>query len=202
MTADFYASGTRRLGEKLMHHQCWFFGRDIWHPNGNLLIKYGFERFGVPEGAKGGNAYRRVTDDGREMIVWGFGMFLGDRDRGGVFLKRYDFRPFLMRQASIRLPLWRAEDLPFHHPPRTETDRAFGARMTAQLIAEILEYEKWIGPEAGKSWRGDCLAAWDNAVLTTDQVRRGWRRILTKTREYEKRNSSGIPRGGVPRHIG
>lgn len=190
MTADFYAPGIRRLGEKLMHHQCWFFGRDIWHPDGNLLIRYGFERFGIPEGAKGGNAYRRVTDDGRELIAWGFGMFLGDRDCGGVFVKRYDFRPFLMRRSSIKLPLGSAEDLPFHHPPRTEIDRANGAWMTALLVRELLEYEKWIDRTAGKNWRGECLAAWENAVLKTEQVRRGWRRILRTAREYERPASS------------
>lgn len=48
MSSLRYPPKIRLLGEKLMHHQCWFFGRDILYADGNLLIRYGFERFGVP----------------------------------------------------------------------------------------------------------------------------------------------------------
>lgn len=181
MCSNFYAPKIRRLGEKLMHHQCWFFGRDIWHTDGNLLIRYGFERFGVPEGKKGGNAYLLQIDSDRQFVIWGFGIFLGDKKRGGVFIKRYDFQPYLTKNSTLKLPISQPSELPFHHLPQTEKDITDGILLTSEIVAQILRYEKWIRRLCGKDWRKKCLQNWSNAEMNIEQIRRGWRKIYKTT---------------------
>lgn len=181
MGSNFYAPKIRRLGEKLMHHQCWFFGRDIWHTNGNLLIRYGFERFGVPEGKKGGNAYRLQIDAEKELVIWGFGIFYGDKKIGGVFIKRYDFQPFLTRKTKLKLPICQPEELPFQHSPQNEGNRSTGIFLMAEIVSQILKYEKWIDRVCGQNWRKECLCDWENAELSIEKIRRGWRKIYKTT---------------------
>lgn len=183
MSLSFYAPEIRRLGAKLMHHQCWFFGRDIWHPDGNLLIRYGFERFGVSPGEKGGNAYRLEIGDSRQLVVWGFGVFFGAAERGGIFIKRYDFEPLLLKKARFEKPVFHCDKLPFHCAPRTEKEFSKSVSLAAELIAQIQLYEKWIDRTCGKAWREECLREWQNAELSISRIRRGWRQLHKTTGE-------------------
>lgn len=80
-----FSAKTVEFGEKILHHQLWFFGKDILHEEGNLLIRYGFEKFGVPDGKTGGNSYRLVLNDTQEIALFGFGIFFGNQNLGGIF---------------------------------------------------------------------------------------------------------------------
>lgn len=183
MSVDSYEPELRVLGEKLMHHQCWFFGRDIWHPDGNLLIRYGFERHGVPSGEKGGNAYRLKVSGECELVLWGFGVFFGREARGGVFIRRYGFDPRLTSRSSLKLPIANPDAMPPNRRPQSVADRRTANEFTAEIIVHFLTYEDWIERECGRRWRTKCLRDWSNAELNNAQIRRGWKKLQTKLGE-------------------
>jgi hypothetical protein len=182
------------FGEKLLHHQLWFFGKDIWHTDGNLLIRYGFERFGVPDGKDGTNGYRLKINDLQEIVLFGFGVFWGDKHSGGIFLKRYEFNPKMLRCSSLKLPIWKKESLPHRFLPLNDLDKIATAEMFKDFSEWLAGYENWIDENCCKSWRENCLDEWENARLSINRVRQGWK-ILENNLEkniYEKRNSSRI----------
>ena len=59
---------------------------------GNLLIEFGFERHRECEIDPQSTCYRLDCDE-LHVCLWGFGMFFGRRDLGGLFVNRFDFRP-------------------------------------------------------------------------------------------------------------
>ena len=180
------------FGEKLLHHQLWFFGKDIWHKDGNLLIRYGFERFGVPPKMGGTNNYRLKINDSQEIVLFGFGVFWGDQRFGGIFLKRYEFRPKMVKCPTLKLPIWKKELLPNHFVPLNATDKIASAQMFKDFSEWLGKYESWIDVNCCKSWREDCLAEWDKARLSINRVRQGWKILENNLEKYEERNSSGI----------
>jgi hypothetical protein len=165
-SADFFLHEQREAGERLLHHQCWCWGRDIWHPQGNLLIRHGFERFGVPEGKEGSNFYRLRIDEAREITLWGFGVLYSNAEKEGIFIKRYEFYPMLFETAKIDLPVFKGDQLPIRRLPKSDEEINFAARLNAELIEWILEYESWIEKTCGKSWRVKCLTEWQNTKLS------------------------------------
>ena len=162
---DLIRPETRQLGEKLLNHQCRFFGRDIFHSSGNLLIGYGFERFGYPENQKGRNCYPINLDERSELVVWGFGMFLGNDEFGGIFIKRFDFSPKILRQSRLELPIPQSEKLPPSRRPLTAKEKETALKMTLRIVDWIAEYELWIAENCGENWRRKCLADWNKAVF-------------------------------------
>lgn len=182
------------FGEKVLHHQLWFFGKDIWHQEGNLLIRYGFKRYGVPEDKSGTNAYCLKINDLQEIVLFGFGVFWGDKRLGGILLKRYEFCPKMLRCSSLKLPLWKKELLPFQFSPFNEPDKIAVGEMFKDFSGWLSEYESWIDASCSKSWRENCLENWENSCLSIQRVRQGWK-ILENNLEKsldEKRNSSRI----------
>jgi hypothetical protein len=161
-----------RQAADLFHHQFWFFGRDIHHPAGNLLIRRGFKRFGVPEGESGGNAYRFRFDERREIVLWGFGLFFGDKTRGGIFLRRYEFPPKFLNAARLRLPIWKPEQIPAPRLPRDEFEAQTVWRLTLDALVWITDYETWVEEICGANWREQCLREWKNARLGQRLIRR------------------------------
>lgn len=160
-----------------MHHQCWFFGRDILHADENLLIRYGFERYGVPEDEKGGNAYRLSQSEQREIVLWGFGLFFGEKPCGGVFIRRYGFSPNFLTVGNLKLPIYKSEQLPLSQKPPSISEQKTVSRLTCAAIDWITEYEIWIEETCGKHWRKDCLQEWSNAALSPRQIKNGWKRL-------------------------
>lgn len=196
--ADFFLHEQQAAGERLLHHQCWCWGRDIWHPQGNLLIRHGFERFGVPEGKEGSNFYRLRIDERREIALWGFGVLYSSAEKGAIFIKRYEFYPKLFQTAKIDLPVFKGDQLPPRRAPRSDEEINVAAFLNAELIEWILKYESWIEKTCGKSWRVNCLKEWQNTKLSPRQIKKGWEKLHKDLRKnYEKRNSPRIPRSGI-----
>lgn len=182
------------FGEKLLHHQLWFFGQDIWHEEGNLLIRYGFERFGIPEGEGGTNSYRLIINDLQQIVLFGFGVFWGDKRLGGIFLRRYEFQPKMLRCSRLKLPIWDKKLLPHQFVPLNEENIIAVNQMFKDFSAWLSEYESWVDENCCKSWRENCLEEWGNAKLSVNRVRQGWKILENnlEKKENEKRNSSRI----------
>ncbi len=165
-------------GELLMHHQCWFFGRDILHPEGNLLIQYGFERLGAKNPKNGTNRYRLVVKDSFEVDLWGFGMFYGRANIGGVFIKRYDFRPRFFKGDRLGSQIFKCEHLPLNCLPRNEFEAAMSKTLTIAAIDWILGYEQWIEQTCGKIWRRQCLSEWPNSSFPARKIKSNWTSLV------------------------
>ena len=154
-----------------MNHQCWFFGRDIWHSSGNLLIKYGFERFAVPKGESGGNSYRIKLDRETEVVVWGFGIFLGQKGKGGIFIGRFNCNPRYLSTPTLRLPISKSEYLPNNHPPRNDRENIIVFELAVRLFDWIDNYETWVVTQCGSDWREECIQEWNKSDLPAAEVR-------------------------------
>ncbi len=165
------------LGENLMNHQCWNFGRDILHPSGNLLIRYGFERFGVPKGKTGGNSYRMDLDENSELVLWGFGIFLGETETGGIYINRFDFSPKILKKSRLKLPITESDQLPYRRNPLTTDERKIALDKTKRIVNWIIKYESWIEKVCNKNWRKECLDDWGKATLKPKQIKSGWRKL-------------------------
>lgn len=72
-----------RLLEAQFHHM----GRDVGHPDGNVLTRIGFRRQRAPEGLRTG-VTRYVLADGPALVaIWPFALCIGDH-RGAALLPR------------------------------------------------------------------------------------------------------------------
>ncbi|HVF09872.1 MAG TPA: hypothetical protein VNA16_03670 [Abditibacteriaceae bacterium] len=71
-TSDDLLSGrARALGKRLLAQQCWCWGQDVRYVEGNLLLRYGFERRRAPQWQSGATTYllRHLPD--RVIALWG-----------------------------------------------------------------------------------------------------------------------------------
>ena len=168
------------LGENLMNHQCWDFGRDILHPSGNLLIHFGFERFGVPKGKTGGNSYRIDLDENSELVIWGFGIFLGESETGGIFINRFDFSPKILNTFRLNLPITESTQLPHSRKPLNSNEGKTALEKTKRIVDWLIGYESWVEKICGKNWRKQCLDDWGKATLEPDEIKSGWEDLQGK----------------------
>jgi len=178
-----FTSEIQTFGEFFLHHQCWFFGRDIWHPQGNLLMRYGFERCGVDENQTGSNCYRLRNEKAVEINLWGFGVFYGHASLGGIFIKRYDFRPHLLKVGKLNLPIFKSEQLPPSRLPREAVQIKTARYLTIEFVNWILRYEDWIEKTCGKSWRRKCLREWNKSAFPARRIKANWQNLQNKIRE-------------------
>ena len=95
-----------------MEQQVWCWGRDVECRDGNLLMKFGFERYRDNDSDFRSTCYR-FDQDTLHVCLWGFGMFFGSRELGGLYLDRFDFRPAWAPVESLSLAIhWPEEPYP------------------------------------------------------------------------------------------
>ena len=150
----------RKIGTTLLDQQLWCWGQDIRRAEGNALLAYGFTKHRAPEGKHGSPAYEWRGSGRSRVILWGFGFFYGDGDRGGLFLQRYKFAPKQTAAVDFSLPVWKPEQLPELTQPRDVEawHRVFS--LLTQGLAWIGDYERWIISEYGLDYRQRCTDAW------------------------------------------
>ena len=136
---------------KLMEHQMYFWGRDVMHPSGNLLVAAGCERFRREDCAHMVSCYRYETES-VVIILHSTGVSLRGKEGGpGVVYLRPTHRLYqfeegfpLPYQASLLRSLRRLR--PNEFPPAL-----------TGLLAFVQAYEQWA---SGAVSRGSRLAAW------------------------------------------
>ncbi len=150
----------RRLGSILLDQQMWCWGRDICYPDGNLLVEYGFTRLPAPQsgGRHIASAYQRATADGI-LTLWGFGLWYSASS--SIFLRRYEFRPRITDRTAAPL-IWRAEDLPPLHMPKTDAVVSAARELLRQAAQQISAYERWVAARAGISQRQRIIEGFPN----------------------------------------
>ena len=148
----------RRRGQKLLHWQCWIWGRDIVRPEGNLLLEAGYLRRRPPEGEAGTSWYTRSLPDGDSLVLWGFGVLYGTPREGGVYLNRYQFRPVWLPSETVRESIWKADMIPTGPTPPSPR---MPVDLTVAAIRRIADYEEWALARCGVEYRRAVLRKWN-----------------------------------------
>ncbi len=162
-----------RFGERLFGQQLWCWGRDIQYPKGNLLIRYGFSRH-RQRGADGSTCYRLDTDQ-QHIALWGFGVWYGSREFGGIFLNRFNYTPRWGNFDSLALGIHWPEDLPPLGRPTNQHQWQRAHRLCCQMMAWIASYETWVRREVGLDYRRQCVATWLRPFVAAEQMPAAWR---------------------------
>lgn len=164
----------------LFDQQCWCWGRDIAHPEGNLFLRLGMCQFRPAHGEGTHTAYTgRVADDG-VVWLWGFGLLYWLPDYGGLFLRRNRFEPLLVSE-----PL----DGPVHQPerlgpmvrPQTARQKAAAVTLLRHAAGWMANYEHWVAETFGSRYRESTLASWDKpATVAARDTARSWEHVAKK----------------------
>lgn len=177
----YLTAAMQRASEPLLHQQCWCWGQDIRHEECNLLLAYGFTKHRPPETEDGISAYALdlATDAerSRSLVLWGFGLFFGDRRHGGIFLGRCKFTPKLTEEYTVPLPLWKVAQLPALDIPRTRENRWRALALLHDAARWIESYERWVTETTGSDYRARCIARFKHATHTPEEAVTGWRFI-------------------------
>ena len=152
--APWHHAPCRHAARALLDAQLWCLGQDIRSPEGNLLVRYGAarDRAGLHDGQP--SAYRWCGADGRRLVLWGHGVWVGDDASIGCYVHRKAFAPIAT-----------AGDWPAAH---AFADGGAAARRRAPvadvtphvgaLCAWCAAYERWIAAVAPAGWRAHCEA--------------------------------------------
>lgn len=163
---------------ELLNQQVWCWGRDVKSPRGNLLVQHGFHRTEKPAGSPAASLYRLELSSTTRIILRGFGVFCGDDRWGGLFLRRFGFKPKLTPAPDMSRPAWTAEDLPSLVLPGADQAESC-QRLLMSLIDWVVQYETWIREVAGPSYRRKTLDDWNarQGVVPAEAMIKAWRTL-------------------------
>ncbi|MBM97802.1 MAG: hypothetical protein CMJ77_01655 [Planctomycetaceae bacterium] len=162
----------------LLNQQIWCWGQDILSSKGDLLVQHGFLRTEKPAGSNFASLYRLELSPESRVILRGFGVFFGDNRWGGVFLRRFVFKPQLTPSSDCSRPPWSVEDLPPLVSPREDRVRDC-QHLLLELIDWIHQYESWIAEQAGLDYRAETLLPWSekNDSVPPEQMADAWQML-------------------------
>lgn len=187
--APFGVADTRRVtaaewhkaGVHLLNQQLWCWGQDVLFASGNLLVRHGFQRTARPADQHGSSIYRLELGGGQRIVLRGFGVFIGDDRRGGMFLKRFEFSPWIAPSADLRALAWQVDDLPRMTRPACDQDLTVCRQLLSTLIDWTCDYERWVRQAAGAPYRRQVIATWKamrkGQVTPSHMMSRTWRSL-------------------------
>ncbi|MDE2662153.1 MAG: hypothetical protein OXI39_04045 [Gemmatimonadota bacterium] len=170
------SASLRSKGQRLLHRQCWNWGRDIVRREGNLLLEAGFLKRRPPEGEAGSSCYTLALPGGDSLVLWGFGLLYGTPQRGGVYLNRYQFRPAWLPSKTIPGQIWKPDMIPAGSAPpslRVPLD------LTVAAIRRVADYEEWALARCGLEYRRAVLRQWKGPSerLPPQELPQAWRTL-------------------------
>jgi hypothetical protein len=155
-----------------MYQQLYLMGRDVLSRHGNLLTQYGVQRIESPyEGVP--SLYQVILTTRSRIAFRGFGIFVGDDRKGGVFIDRFQTIPYWTPKARFTPIAWRPEDLPKLRKPRSLVDLQRANELFQLLMNWCIGYETWIRNEFGRRYRASQLCHFrrqGNASIYWDSV--------------------------------
>jgi hypothetical protein len=174
----------QELGRALFHQQLWCWGQDVVQLQPNGLIQYGFERHPPPAGSQSSSCYARTHPSGRSVALWGFGMFFGNRSRGGIgmFLRRYGFAPRVIPQSLPPTNIWDPAQMPGAWLPRTSEEAAAMKELLPEAVAWVGGYEQWIHDRFGIGYREATLERWPDPKFSADRMPEAWKELARACR--------------------
>lgn len=161
-----------------MQQQCWLWGCDIRHHDGNLLLAYGFTRH-RPTNPTYSSLYALPTAN-YHVLLWGFGMYVGNTTHGGAFIFRHTFTPLAVAHPALSThtpdDVIRGACVPTTHHQDC----------TAAALAWIGTYEAWVVQRMGIAYRQQSIASWPKTALQTP-----YSRFITDWHQYV--HAVGLP---------
>lgn len=174
----------------LLTQQMYFWGRDVVHPEGNLLTLHGFDRR-ASEGLNGTSCYRIQSDQGTiELHGACVGTFSPDSLPGFLFI-RNRHRCYLYQGDEPPIPGFYADDL-LRSGPVFSLYHA-----SCRFLDWWLDYEKWLTSAAGTGHREACYRTFrklptSRPILPPDESLRWLRQYrsspesLQRIREWQR----------------
>jgi len=145
---------------ELIDRQMWFFGCDIRHPEGNLLLAHGFTRDRAPADVPSGTSrYARRTrpaPDGARLVLWGWGALWISDHGDALAIRRHVTTPKWLPSVPDVSGMWRYQELDdlLARAPAIDTSRA--ERRLADFADWVVKYERWVRQTAAADWRARC----------------------------------------------
>jgi hypothetical protein len=170
----------RHLLAELLDQQMWFFGRDIQHPDGNLLLRFGFDRSRPPVAVSGTSRYIIATHAG-VLVLWGWGAVWRDADPLALLMRRHGPGPRLISARSPLDDVW-AHTALAGTPARSDADRARLDALLTDFAGWVSEYEQWARATCGEPWRQECAAlrprhVQRKQVIAADRYVQSWQQL-------------------------
>ena len=162
-----------RFGDQLMQQQLWCWGRDVERAEGNLLMEFGFERHRDCAIDPQSTCYRLDCDD-LHVSLWGFGMFFGRRDLGGLYINRFDFRPRWAPIESLAEGIHWPQELPAFARPRGMSQWVRARDLWSGLLRWIADYETWVQETSGPTYRSKTVETWLRPFVRADKMSAAW----------------------------
>lgn len=149
-----HSAPDRHLLAELLDQQMWFFGRDIQHPDGNLLLRFGFARERPPVEVSGTSRYAIITPTG-SLTLWGWGALWRDREPFALLLRRHGPGPRLVAATNAPDQVWAHTALTNARAAASDEVGRVGT-LLADFADWVHGYERWVRATCGESWRVEC----------------------------------------------
>ncbi len=173
--AWLYPCSVMKFAEQLLTQQLWCWGQDVKCPDGNLLLEYGFARHRGPVVKPAGSTCYCLEQGSIQINLWGFGIFFGKQNDGGVFLDRYKFQPQWTEQAKLESVVHWRHKLAGFSQPRQPAEWHKTGQLCIRLLNWIAEYECWVRKLKGAFYREECLKNWNKPCLNPCLMSEAWR---------------------------
>ena len=184
----------RRFGGKLMEQQVWCWGRDVEYHDGNLLMGFGFERHRDCSNENRSTCYRLDREE-LHVCLWGFGMFFGQRDLGGLYLDRFDFCPKWAPVESLSLAIHWPDELPAFARPQGKPRWRRARKLWKSLLLWIANYEAWVQEHVGLTYRCECVETWLRPFVRAEKMAAAWRFLSRYGWEHRHKSLSQVLNG-------
>lgn len=165
---------------KLLHQQCWLWGRDVVRPQGNLLLEHGFQRHRAL--GSGGSRYELTIKDMR-ISLWGFGMHVATRN-AGVLLARGERHPLVTPAGWTAHGVHTPGDLPTRIKPRDVESVRLVARVVPWTCRWIASFEHWVIEHVGLSHRLWAIRGWERPVVPVEALPEAWSTEAEQSEQY------------------
>jgi len=166
-----------KFGSKLLSQQHWLWGRDVLAKSGNLLLGYGFSRHAIPQGRTGCSCYSLQRKHGGSIGLWGFGIFFGNPEFGGMYLRRFEFFPRSVKCHRLEKIGWCEQDLMEFQIPAGIPQQKSTLALLAECCDWIASYEDWGRKTFGEYFRQEGLDQWSSPVCQADAISGLWREM-------------------------
>ena len=144
---------------ELIDRQMWFFGCDIRHPAGNLLLAHGFDRVRPPAEIPGGTTrYERQTSDHTRLELWGWGALWISEPGHALAIRRHVATPKWIDTAPDVAFMWRYQELDQALEKAAPADVPAARRQLAAFAEWVVAYEQWVRSHAEPHWRARCTS--------------------------------------------
>jgi len=137
-------------------------------------MRFGFERHRDRETSDRSTCYR-LDQEELHVCLWGFGMFFGSRELGGLYLDRFDFCPTWAPVESLSLGIHWPDELPAFARPRGESQWQRAKQLWKLSLFWIAGYESWVRKNIGIAYRRQCVETWLQPFVRAEKNAAAWR---------------------------